>query len=86
MDWINFLKTVPAVIGVAGLLTYFMREQKPASELEIVNLVGNIRTGFVLLGCGALILLSLWLFFRSEPPDHNAAISGHSIASVAAQN
>jgi hypothetical protein len=25
MDVMSFLKTVPAVIGIAGLLTYFMR-------------------------------------------------------------
>jgi hypothetical protein len=73
MDVTNFLKTVPAVIGLAGLLTYFMREQKPDSKVELVNIVRNVQTGFVLLGCTALILLSLWLFFRSEPPGHDAA-------------
>jgi hypothetical protein len=82
MDVTSFLKTVPAVIGLAGLLTYFMREQKLASKVEFVNLVRNVQTGFVLLGCAALILLSLWLFFRSEPPDHAAALWGHSITPV----
>jgi len=79
MDVTSFLKMVPAVIGLAGLLTYFMREQKPASKVELVNLVRNVQTGFVLLGCTALILLSLWLFFRSAPPDHDAALFEHSI-------
>ena len=77
MDVTNFLKTVPAVIGVAGLLTYFMREQKPGSKVELVNIVRNVQTGFVLLGCTVLILLSLWLFFRSEPPGHDTAQLGH---------
>lgn len=67
VDGISFLKTVPAVIGLAGLLTFLMREQKPASSVELVNLVRTLQIAFVLLGCTALILLSLWLFFRSEP-------------------
>jgi hypothetical protein len=79
MDGTSFLKTVPGVIGLAGLLAYFMREQQPASRAELVNLVRSVQTGFVLLGCTALILLSLWLFFRPQPPDHNAALSGHAI-------
>ena len=83
MDMTNFLKTVPAVIGLAGLLTYFMREEKPASTVELVNVVRNVQTAFVLLGCAALILLSLWLFFRAEPPDRGAALSLHWITPVA---
>lgn len=75
MDWASFLKTVPAVIGIAGLLTYFTRDRKPASDLELVNYVQNVRTTFVLLGCAALIILSLWLFFRPEPPDRDAGLS-----------
>ncbi len=83
MDVTSFLKTVPAVIGLAGLLTYYMREQSPASNVELVNLVRYVQTGFVLLGCTALILLSLWLFFRSQPPGQDAALPGHSIARAA---
>jgi hypothetical protein len=75
MDMTDFLETVPAVIGLAGLLTYFMREEKPASTVELVNVVRNVQTAFVLLGCATLILLSLWLFFRAEPPDRGAALS-----------
>src|SRR5262249_10425165 len=82
IDGASFLRTVPAVIGLAGLFTYFMREQKPASRVELVNLVRNIQTGLVLLGCTALILLSLWLFFRAEPPNHDAAISGPSMSAT----
>jgi hypothetical protein len=78
IDGANFLKTVPGVIGLAGLFTYFMREQKPASRVEFVNLVRSVQAGFVLLGCTALILLSLWLLFRPEPPDHAAALAIHS--------
>ena len=80
MDGANFLKAVPGVIGLAGLFTYFMRGQKPASRVELVNVVRSFQAGFVLLGCTALILLSLWLLFRSEPPDHDAAVAIHSIA------
>jgi hypothetical protein len=80
IDGASFLKTVPAVIGLAGLFTYFMREQKPASSVEFVNVVRNIQTGFVLLGCTALILLSLWLFLRAEPPDHDAVVFGQSMS------
>ncbi len=75
MDGNSFLKTVPAVIGLAGLLTFLMREKKPASRVELVNLVRNVQTAFVLLGCTALILLSLWLFFRSAPPGFDVGLS-----------
>ena len=75
MDLSTFLKTVPAVIGVAGLLTYFMRKRAPDSDPELVNIVQNLRNTAVVLGCAALIILSVWLIFRSAPPDHDAALS-----------
>ena len=34
MEVMSFLKAVPAVIGVAGLLTYFVRARKPESDLR----------------------------------------------------
>ena len=75
MDLSVFIKTVPAVIGFAGLLTYFMRKRAPESDLELVNVVQNLRNRAVVVGCAALILLSAWLIFRSAPPDHDAARS-----------
>jgi hypothetical protein len=75
MDLSAFIKTVPAVIGFAGLLTYFMRKRAPDSDLELVNVVQNLRNRAVIVGCAALILLSVWLIFRSAPPDHDAARS-----------
>lgn len=75
MDLSAFLKTVPAVIGFAGLLTYFMRKRAPESGLELVNVVQNLRNRAVIVGCAALILLSAWLIFRAPPPDHDAARS-----------
>lgn len=75
MDMMTFLKTVPAVIGVAGFLTYFMRARTPDSEDQLVSVVQNARNIFVLLGCAALILLSWWLIFRPEPPDHDTVPS-----------
>ena len=71
MDLILFLKTVPAVIGVAGLLTYLVRARKPESDLELVNIVDRVRGTFLLIGCAALILLSVWLIRRPAPPDHD---------------
>jgi hypothetical protein len=75
MDMVSFLKMVPAAIGVAGLLTYFTRKRKPASDLELVNLVQSVRTAFVLLGCAALIMLTVWLIYRPMPPEHDVALS-----------
>lgn len=76
MDVVSFLKTVPAVIGVAGFLTYFMRTRAPDSGDQLVTVVQSVRNTFLLLGCAALILLSGWLIFRPVPPDHDAALSG----------
>ena len=70
----SFLKTVPAVIGIAGLLTYFMRARAPVSDHELVLVVQRVRNTFLLLGCAALIMLSAWLIFRPAPPDHDAAL------------
>jgi hypothetical protein len=39
----SFLKAVPAVIGIAGLLTYFVRARKPESDLELANIVQRVR-------------------------------------------
>ena len=76
MDVMSLLKTVPAVIGIAGLLTYFMGARAPVSDLELVNVVQRVRNTFLLLGCAALIMLSAWLILRPVPPDHDAALSG----------
>jgi hypothetical protein len=74
MDVMSFLKMVPAVIGIAGLLTYFMRARAPVSDHELVLVVQRVRNTFLLLGCAALIMLSAWLIFRPAPPDHDAAL------------
>jgi hypothetical protein len=71
MEVMSFLKAVPAVIGIAGLLTYFVRARKPESDLELANIVQRVRNTFLLLGCAALILLSVWLIRRPAPPDHD---------------
>jgi hypothetical protein len=76
MDVMGFLKAVPAVIGVAGVLTYLMRERTPPSDVELVNIVQNVRNTFVLVGCAALIILSAWLIFRPAPPDHDEPLPG----------
>ncbi|HEY8032508.1 MAG TPA: hypothetical protein VIF02_09090 [Methylocella sp.] len=75
VDVMTFLKTVPAVIGIAGFLAYFMRARAPDSEDQLVSVVQNARNIFLLLGCAALILLSWWLIFRPEPPDHDTVPS-----------
>ncbi|SFK52803.1 hypothetical protein [Methylocapsa palsarum] len=74
MDLIVFLKIVPAVLGVAGLLTYSMRPREPDPQDDLETLTQAIRKNSVLIGCGALILFSTWLFFRPAPPDHDAAL------------
>jgi hypothetical protein len=71
MDLMSLLKTVLAVIGIAGLLTYFVRPRKPESDLELANIVQRVRNTFLLLGCAALIMLSVWLIRRPAPPDHD---------------
>ena len=71
MDLILFLKTVPAVIGIAGLLTYLVRARRPELDLELVTIVDRVRGTFLLIGCAALILLSVWLIRRPLPPDHD---------------
>lgn len=75
MDTVSFLKIVPAAIGIAGILTYLMRPRKPESDLPLVKYVENLRNTFVLLGCGALILLSVWLIYRTSPPNRDALLS-----------
>jgi hypothetical protein len=70
MEVMSFLKAVPAVIGIAGLLTYFVRARKPESDLELANIVQRVRNTFLLLGCAALIMLSVWLI-RRPAPDHD---------------
>ncbi len=71
MDVMTFLKALPAVIGIAGFLTYIASARKPESSLELVNIVQRVRNTFLLLGCAALILLSVWLIRRPAPPDHD---------------
>jgi len=75
MDIMSFLKTVPAVFGVAGLLAYFMRPREPVSDHEVIKFLQGARATLVLLTCAALIGLSLWLIFGSSPPDHDTALS-----------
>ncbi|MGB6324657.1 MAG: hypothetical protein WBG11_02460 [Methylocella sp.] len=77
MDVMTFLKLAPAVIGIAGLLTYFMmRAREPVPELELAKIVQRVRNIFLVLGCVALIVLSVWLFNRPAPPDHDTSLSG----------
>jgi uncharacterized membrane protein SirB2 len=77
MDVMIFLKLAPAVIGIAGLLTYFMmRAREPEPDLELVQIVQRVRNTFLLLGCVALILLSVWLIQRPAPPDQDTSLSG----------
>ena len=57
--------------GIAGLLTYFVRARKPESDLELANIVQRVRNTFLLVGCAALIMLSVWLIRRPAPPDHD---------------
>ena len=71
MDVMSLLKAVPAVIGIAGLLTYFVRPRKPESDVDLANIVQRVRNTFLLLGCAALIILSVWLIRRPAPPDHD---------------
>ncbi|MGH6800305.1 MAG: hypothetical protein ACRECZ_02630 [Methylocella sp.] len=76
MDMMIFLKAVPAVIGLAGLLTYFMmRAREPVSDLELVNVVRRARNTFLVLGCVALIMLSVWLIRRPAPPASDTSLS-----------
>lgn len=70
MEMMSFLKTVPAVIGVAGLFAYFMMRAR-VSDHELVTVVQGVRNTFLLLGCAALILLSVWLILRPAPPDRD---------------
>jgi hypothetical protein len=37
MDVMNFLKMAPAVLGIAGLLTYFMRLREPVSDHDVLK-------------------------------------------------
>ena len=61
MDTMSFLKMVPAVIGVAGLLTYLMRARRPVSDHGFVNFLLNGRSILLVPGSAALIILSVWL-------------------------
>jgi hypothetical protein len=77
MDMMLFLKLVPGVIGLAGLLTYsMMRAREPVSDLELVKAVQRARNIFLVFGCVALIMLSAWLVFRAPPPDQDTSSSG----------
>ena len=76
MDVIIFLKSAPAVIGLAGLLTYFMmRAREPVSDLELANIVQRVRNTFLVLVCVALIILSAWLILRPAPPERDTSLS-----------
>jgi hypothetical protein len=77
MDMMLFLKLVPGVIGVAGLLTYIMmRAREPVSDLELVKAVQRARNIFLVFGCVALIMLSAWLVFWAAPPEQDTSPSG----------
>ena len=77
MDVTIFLKLAPAAIGIAGLLTYFMMSaREPVPDLELAKIVERVRNIFLLLGCVALIMLSVWLIQRPAPPDQDTSLSG----------
>jgi hypothetical protein len=77
MDVTIFLKLAPAAIGIAGLLTYFMMSaREPVPDLELAKIVQRVRNIFLLLGCVALIMLSVWLIQRPAPPDQDTSLSG----------
>ncbi|HET6377861.1 MAG TPA: hypothetical protein VFG05_06075 [Methylocella sp.] len=83
MDVAFFLKLLPGVLGAAGLLTYFTSARKPDSDLEIVNIVRGVRRAFVIAGCAALILLSVWLINKPQPPDYGFLFpDGHPVAAA----
>jgi hypothetical protein len=84
MDTMNFLKMVPAVLGIAGLLTYIMRPRKPVSDHDIVNILQRARTTFVVLACAALIGLTVWLFYGPAPPDHDTTQLGSHLIIISA--
>ena len=50
MEVMSFLKAVPAVIGIAGFLTYFSRGRKPESDLELANIVQGVPNTFCYAG------------------------------------
>jgi hypothetical protein len=50
MEVMSLLKVVPAVIGIAGLLTYFVRARKPESDLELANTCKGCATPFCYSG------------------------------------
>jgi hypothetical protein len=83
LELIGILKMVPAVIGIAGFLTFLTRKKAPESDHEIVNVVNTVRDRFLLVGCAALILLSAWLIYRAPPPDHDSPIATLSTAGEA---
>ena len=74
-DGIFFLKTLPAVIGLAGLLTFITSSRRQESRIEMINIINNVRNTFIIAGCAALILLSAWLLFRAPPPDHDEPLA-----------
>ena len=75
MDVTIFLKLAPAAIGIAGLLTYFMMSAREAvPDLELAKIVQRVRNIFLLLGCVALIMLSVWLIQRPAPPDQDTSL------------
>jgi uncharacterized membrane protein SirB2 len=77
MDIMIFLKLAPAAIGIAGLLTFIMmRAREPEPDLELAKIVQRVRNTFLLLGCVALIMLSVWLINRPAPPDQDTSLSG----------
>jgi hypothetical protein len=77
MDVTIFLKLAPAAIGIAGLLTYFMMSaREPVPDLELAKIVQRVRNIFLLLGCVALTMLSVWLIQRPAPPDQDTSLSG----------
>jgi AcrR family transcriptional regulator len=60
-----------------------VRARKPESDLELANIVQRVRNTFLLLGCVALILLSVWLIRRPAPPDHDTVSPLANVVEVA---
>jgi hypothetical protein len=76
MEVMSFLKAVPAVIGIAGLLTYFVRARKPESESGAREYRAK----------GAQHLFATWVrsVNRAERVAHSPACPSRSRYSLAA--
>ena len=59
-----------------GFAHVLVRAREPVPDLELAKIVQRVRNIFLLLGCVALIMLSVWLIQRPAPPDHDTSLSG----------